>query len=162
MTEPARAGAGRTETGRDGSGQARARPVSRLRADTLGLRLALAFLGVALTAIVLLAVLLAVFAATDISSLANRQRTELASAAAVPAATAWAQHGSWSGADLSPVYGLAQRIGVAVHVRDSAGRVVAATAGFGAVSGPQASAPVIAGGGARGVITVRSTSSGIG
>jgi two-component system sensor histidine kinase BaeS len=162
LTDPGPAGTGLAQSGGAGTGGAPERAGSRLRGDTLGLRLALAFLGVALTAIVLLAVSLAVFAATDISSLADRQRTELASAVAVPAGAAWEQQGRWSGADLSPVYGLAQRIGVAVQVRDTAGRVVAATSGFGAVAGPRASAPVIAGGQTRGVVTVRSTSSGIG
>ena len=50
------------------------------RASTLGLRLAFAFLGVALAAVALIAVLTAVFSAVDVSSLASRQRSELASA----------------------------------------------------------------------------------
>src|ERR1700761_6853123 len=49
------------------------------RGNTLGLRLALAFLGVALAAIALIAVLTAVFSAVDVSSLASRQRSDLAS-----------------------------------------------------------------------------------
>jgi two-component system sensor histidine kinase BaeS len=160
MTEAGPAGTGRpgTERARTGPGSGS----SRLRGDTLGLRLALAFLAVALAAIAALAALLAVFAATDVSHLADRQRSELASAVAVPAATAWEQGRSWAGVDLSPVYDLARRIGVTVQVRDTAGRVVAASAGFGSVTGPQASAPVIAAGTPRGVIVIRFTSSGIG
>jgi two-component system, OmpR family, sensor histidine kinase BaeS len=131
------------------------------RGDTLGLRLAVAFLGVALAAIVLLAGLMAILAASDVSALADRQRSDLASAVSVSAGTAWDHGGGWASADLSEVFDLAQRIGVAVQVRDTTGRVVAATPGFSAVAGPQASAPVIARGNTRGVTVVRFTSSGI-
>jgi two-component system, OmpR family, sensor histidine kinase BaeS len=129
---------------------------------TLGSRLALAFAGVALAAIVLLAGLMAILAATDVSTLVGRQRAELANAVSVSAGAAWDRSGSWASADLSPVLDLAQRVGVAVQVRDTAGRVVEATPGFSAVAGPQASAPVIVEGTTRGVIVARSTSSGIG
>ena len=47
-------------------------PRSGQRGNTLGPRLALAFLSVALAAIALLAILAAVFSAVDVSSLANR------------------------------------------------------------------------------------------
>src|SRR5258708_1359974 len=53
------------------------------RGNTLRLRLALAFLGVALGALALLAVLAAVFSPADVSSLANHQRAALATAFAV-------------------------------------------------------------------------------
>ena len=59
------------------------RQASTPRGGTLGLRLALAFLGVALGAIALLAGLTAAFAAADVSHLASKQRDELASAIAV-------------------------------------------------------------------------------
>jgi signal transduction histidine kinase len=132
------------------------------RGDTLGLRLALAFIGVALSAIVLLAGLVASLAAADVSSLADRHRTELANAISVSAGTAWDRHGNWTSADLSPVFDLAQRIGVGLQVRDTAGRVVAATPGFSAVSGQEASTPVIVRGETNGVTVVRFTGSGIG
>ena len=54
------------EDGRPGS------PGHPGRGDTLGLRLALAFLAVALAAVALLAGLTAAFAAADVSSLENR------------------------------------------------------------------------------------------
>jgi len=73
------------------------------RRDTLGLRLALAFLAVALAAVALLAGLAAAFVSADVSSLASGQRAELASAVAVAAGTAWDRNDSWASADLSPL-----------------------------------------------------------
>src|SRR4249919_4116276 len=70
---------------------------------TLGLRLALAFLSVALAAVALLAGLTAVFAAADVSNLASQQRTYLARAVAFAAGAAWDVNNSWSSAALSPV-----------------------------------------------------------
>ena len=49
-------------------------PGPATRGDTLGLRVALAFLAVALAAVALLAGLTAAFAASDVSALAARQR----------------------------------------------------------------------------------------
>ncbi|HLH84782.1 MAG TPA: HAMP domain-containing sensor histidine kinase [Trebonia sp.] len=132
------------------------------RGDTLRLRLALAFLGVALTAIALLAGLVAVFAAADVSSLADRQREDLASAISVTAGAAWDRGGNWASADLSPVFGLAQRAGVELQIRDAAGRTVAATPAYAAATGPRASAAVVVRGQRRGVALVRFTGSGIG
>ena len=85
------------------------------RRDTLGLRLALAFLGVALAAVALLAGLAAAFASADISSLAGRQRADLTSAISVAAGAAWDRHDSWASAYLAPVLDLAAKIGRA-HV----------------------------------------------
>ena len=123
----------------DGAG-----PVRRgARGDALGLRLALAFLAVALTAVALLAGLTAAFAAADVSALARQQRTELTSAIAVAAGAAWDRNNSWASADLSPVLDLAQRIGAAVQVRDRAGHVIASSPGFAAQPGSPSSAVVM-------------------
>src|ERR1700761_9084311 len=81
------------------------------RSDTLGLRLALAFLGVALGAGALLGGLIAAFTAADVSDLANRQRQELTSAIAVAAGAAWGRNDSWSSADLAPGLDLARQPG---------------------------------------------------
>jgi two-component system, OmpR family, sensor histidine kinase BaeS len=132
------------------------------RGNTLGLRLALAFLSVALVAIALIAVLTAVFSAADVSSLASRQRTELAGAFAAMAGSAWQQHASWAGADLKPVTDLAEQFGAQLQVRDTGGRIVTATGGFSATAGPTASAPVLAGGHQEGSVLVRLTASGLG
>jgi len=132
------------------------------RGDTLGPRLALAFLGVALAAIALLAALVAVFAAADVSSLAGQQRTQLANAISVAAGAAWDRGGSWASADLSPVLDLAQRTGVSLQIRDGAGRVVESAPGFTAVPGPGDSVPVVVRGQRVGETQVRFTGSGIG
>jgi two-component system, OmpR family, sensor histidine kinase BaeS len=129
--------------------------------DTLGLRLALAFLLVALTAVALLAGLTAAFSAADVSNLANRQRAELASAVAVAAGAAWSQDGSWVSGDLSPVLDLAARTGADVQVRDQTGRPVASSPGFGTASGPESSAPIVVRGRRIGVALLRSTGSGL-
>ena len=71
------------------------------RGDTLGLRLALAFLGVALAAVALLAGLVAAFSAADFSDLASRQRTDLTSAIAIAAGATYARNDSWQAAGLS-------------------------------------------------------------
>ncbi|MGO8962021.1 MAG: sensor histidine kinase [Streptosporangiaceae bacterium] len=100
------------------------------RGAALGLRLALAFLAVALAAVALLAGLTAALAAADVSALASRQRTELTGAIAVTAAAAWERSGSWTTADLSSVLDLAARTGADAQIRSQAGRVVASSPGF--------------------------------
>jgi signal transduction histidine kinase len=132
------------------------------RGDTLGLRLALAFLAVALAAIALIAVLTAVFSAVDVSSLASRQRSELAGAFAVAAGSTWDQHHGWAGAGLAPVIDLASRGGVQLQVRDAAGHAVASTSGFAAAAGTTASAPVYGAGQRVGAVAVGLTQSGLG
>src|SRR6266478_3837340 len=97
---------------------AAAAPGPATRGGTLGLRLALAFLTVALAAVGLLAGLTAVFAAEDVSSLASQQRTELANAIAVAAGAVWDENKDWSSADLFPALDLAARTGAAVQVQD--------------------------------------------
>jgi two-component system sensor histidine kinase BaeS len=132
------------------------------RGDTLGPRLALAFLGVALAAIALLAGLAAAYTAADVSRLADRQRTELASAISVAAGAAWDRRDSWAAADLAPVLDLAQRAGAHVEIRDAAGRIVASSPGFGGATGPQASAPVMTRAEHAGDVLVRFSGSGLG
>jgi two-component system, OmpR family, sensor histidine kinase BaeS len=132
------------------------------RGNTLGLRLALAFLAVALAAVALIAVLAAVFSAAAVSSLASRQRNELASAFAVAAGSAWEQHQGWAGADLKPVTDLAAHTGVQLQVRDTGGRTVAGTSGFAAAAGPTTSEPVLVHGDQEGSVLVSLTASGLG
>ena len=132
------------------------------RADTLGLRLALAFLAVALAAVALLAGLTAGFSAADVSDLANRQRADLTRAVAVAAGAAWSRNDSWPSADLSPVLDLAAQTGADVTIRDGSGRQVAASPGFRASSGPQSSSPVVVRGQRIGEVLLRSTGSGLG
>ena len=125
------------------------------------MRLALAFLAVALAAVALVAGLTAAFAAADVSALATRQQTELTSAIAVAAGAAWDRANSWASADLSPLLDLAARTGADIQIRDQADRAVAASPGFAAQTGPRFSAPVVVRGQRIGTAVVRSTSSGL-
>ncbi len=131
------------------------------RGGTLGLRLALAFLTVALAAVALLAGLTAAFAAADVSRLAGQQRGELASAIAVFAGAAWDRDNTWSFADLSLVLDLAAKTGEAVQIRDQAGHVVVSSDGFAAASGPQLSPAIVVRGRRVGTAVIRSTGSGL-
>ena len=133
------------------------------RGSALGLRLALAFLVVALVAVALLAGLTAAFAAADVATLASHQRQELTSAISVAAAAAFDRNDSWASADLSPVLDLAGQTGADVQVRDRSGQVVAQSPGFTArASAPQYHAPVAVKGVPEGEAVVRFTGSGLG
>jgi len=132
------------------------------RGSTLGTRLALAFLGVALAAVALMAVLTAVFSAVDVSSLATRQREELAGAFAVYAGSSWQQHHGWVSSELIPIIDFAEQTGVQLQVRDAAGHGVAATSGFGSAPGPTDSAPVVVSGQRVGSVLVGLAASGLG
>jgi signal transduction histidine kinase len=140
-------------------GRSPATPPSRRSA--LGLRLALAFISVALAAIALLAGLTAAFAAADVSALAARQHTQLTSAIAVAAGAAWDRGDSWATADLSPVLDLAAQAGADVQIRDQQGRVVTSSPGFTAQAGPQASAAIVVRDESAGRAEVRFTGAGL-
>jgi two-component system, OmpR family, sensor histidine kinase BaeS len=132
------------------------------RGSTLGLRLTLAFLGVALAAVALLAILAAVFSTADVSALVGRQRADLANAIAGAAGDSWSQQQGWTRASLVPVLDLAARSGVQVQVRDAAGRTVAATTRLAPTAGPPSSAPVLARGQRVGTVEVSLTAAGLG
>src|SRR5271170_5118751 len=132
------------------------------RGSTLRLRLALAFLSVALAAVALLAGLTAALAAADVSALTSQQRTDLTSAIAAAATAAWDRGDSWDSADLSPVLDLAARTGAEVQIRDQAGQAVIASPGFAAqAAAPEQSAPVLVSGDRVGEAVVRFTGSGL-
>jgi len=132
------------------------------RRDTLGLRLALAFLGVALAAVALLAGLAAAFTSADVSALAGRQRADLASAISVAAGAAWDRGRTWASADLSPVLDLAAKTGVDLQIRDAAGRTVASSPGFATSAEPISTAPIALRGRRIGTAVVAFTGSGLG
>jgi two-component system, OmpR family, sensor histidine kinase BaeS len=131
------------------------------RVDTLGLRLALAFLAVALAAIALLAGLTAAFASADVSNLTNQQRTQLTSAIAAAAGVAWDRENSWASVHLSSVLDLATHAGADIQVRDQAGHTVASSPGFATAPGPGYSAPVEVRGQRIGEAVARFTGSGL-
>ncbi len=138
-----------------------AAPGLAARGGTLGLRLALAFLAVALAAVALLAGLTAAFAAADVSTLASQQRAQLASAITVAAGAVWDQNHTWSSADLSPVLDLAAKTGEAVQIRDQAGHVVVTSPAFATAHGPQSSPAIVVRGERVGRAVVRSTGTGL-
>jgi two-component system sensor histidine kinase BaeS len=164
MADPAAAAHVPPAPGPPAHGLAPARPApgAPARSGAIGLRLALAFLGVALVAIALLAGLTAVFSATDVSALAGRQRAQLASAVAVAAGAARDRTNSQAAEDLAPVLDLAARTGADVQIRDAAGRPVASSPGFAGHPGPQLTAPVVAHGQRVGSAVVRFRGSGLG
>jgi two-component system sensor histidine kinase BaeS len=130
---------------------------------TIALRLALAFLGVALAAVAVAAGLTAAFTAADVSSLAGQQRAELTTAVAVAAGAAWDRGHSWATADLSPVLDLAGRTGAVVQIRGPAGRPVATSAGFARYPrAAEVARPVVVRGTPVGQAVARFTGTGLG
>ena len=139
------------------------RPAEPAQPGPIWLRLALAFLAVALAAVALLAGLTAALAAADVSDLASQQRKELASALAVAAGSAWDRTGSWAGADLAPVLDLATRTGADAQLRDQAGRTIVSTPGFSVrTARPQFSTAIVVRGQRVGQAVVSFSGSGLG
>jgi signal transduction histidine kinase len=146
-----------------GTGPRPGRAADPAQPGPIWLRLALAFVAVALAAVALLAGLTAAMAAADVSRLASQQRQELTRAVAVAASAAWHRTDSWAAAELSPVLDLAAKTGADAQVRDQAGRIVGATPGFTRQAGrPQSSAAIIVHGERVGQAVVRFTGSGLG
>jgi two-component system, OmpR family, sensor histidine kinase BaeS len=132
------------------------------RHTALGLRLALAFISVALAAVALVAGLTAGFAAADVSALAARQHTELTSAIAVAAGAAWDKTDSWTAADLAPVLDLAGQAGADVQIRDRQGSVVTASPSYPSRSADAAtSAAIVVRGERAGRADARFTGTGL-
>ena len=121
----------------------------------LGMRLSLAFVAVALSAVALLSVLTAVFAATDVDQLSQAQRAKLSQAMASVLSASRSQAGSWTRTDFRSAMDLADMISADIQVTDAAGGVVRATPGFAARPGPVERLPVMASGHRVGTVTVR-------
>ncbi|HET9895111.1 MAG TPA: HAMP domain-containing sensor histidine kinase [Streptosporangiaceae bacterium] len=98
----------------------------------LGLRLAVAFLGVALAAIIILSWLTEVGAGNDINDLAMDQERALSKSVAAAASSIYAQPpAGWpQGEALKPVLDVVMREGAAAEVRDLPGHVIQRTPGF--------------------------------
>lgn len=93
----------------------------------LGLRLAAAFVVVAVAALSVLAALMVVGARSGVSDLVADVHAEDARAAAVAAAQAYERTGGWSGADLAPAVAIAARGQATLTVRDIDGRLLSAS-----------------------------------
>jgi two-component system sensor histidine kinase BaeS len=124
-------------------------------AATLGMRLSLAFVSVALLAVALLTVLLAILAATDVDELSRTQRTRLTQAVGAVVTASRTQAGGWSGTDLRPAADLTQKIGAQVRISDSSGATVLSSPGFTRNAGPIDRVPVMVGGRPVGRVAVR-------
>jgi two-component system sensor histidine kinase BaeS len=96
----------------------------------LGLRLAVAFLGVALAAIIVMSGLTEISTGRDLNALVMKQEDALSDAVGVAAAGLYTQVG-WQQANLRPVLELVAGEGAAAQVSDMNGKVVRATPGFG-------------------------------
>jgi two-component system, OmpR family, sensor histidine kinase BaeS len=92
----------------------------------LGLRLAVAFVSVAVLAVVLLSLLTLVSTRGEVDDLVQRVRRDDAAAAAAEAGRAYATAGGWRGAPLDGMAAVAARGRASVTVLDELGRVVAA------------------------------------
>ena len=90
----------------------------------LAARLALAFVGVAVGAIILLTVLVLLAADRDVNHLARQQQTDTAADVAASAGDAYRQAGGWTGADLQTPLVVAADSGGRVVVIDDAGEPV--------------------------------------
>ncbi len=128
----------------------------------LGRRLVLAFIAVALAAIVINALISEASVGNDITNVANQQEASLTKGVALTAGAAYKGIG-WANADLSPVFFLAHRAGAAVQVRDGAGRLVGSSPRFASYpAARQRTEPVIVEGRDIGAVTTRFGSQGLG
>lgn len=94
--------------------------------SSLGVRLSLAFVAVAFTAIGVFAVLTMVSARHEVSSLSSRNRQDDLSATAFAAGDAYQRANGWQGADLNGAAAIAARSQATLTVIDANGTVVAA------------------------------------
>jgi two-component system, OmpR family, sensor histidine kinase BaeS len=128
----------------------------------LGLRLALAFLGVALTAIIVLSALTEIGVGHDINHLANKQERSLTRSVAVASGALYTKTG-WKNADLKPVFDLVDDQGAEARVTDMHGVTIQTTPGYGSVrTDDQFATPVRVHGHVVGVVTVKFNDRGLG
>jgi two-component system sensor histidine kinase BaeS len=124
-------------------------------AATLRMRLSLAFISVALSAVALLTILTAVLAATDVDQLSRTQRARLTQAVGAMVTASRAQGGGWSRTDLMPATDLTAKIGAQLRITDQSGATVLVTPGFAHRTGLTDKVPVIVGKQRVGTVSVR-------
>jgi two-component system sensor histidine kinase BaeS len=95
----------------------------------LGRRLTVAFLGVALTSIIVVSGITEINTGRDINSLVTKQEDALSDAVALASGALYG-HDGWKHANLRPLLDLVQGEGAAADVRDINGNRVRATPGF--------------------------------
>jgi two-component system, OmpR family, sensor histidine kinase BaeS len=119
------------------------------------MRLSLAFISVALSAVALLTILTAVLAATDVDQLSRTQRARLTQAVGAMVTASRAQTGGWSRTDLMPATDLTAKIGAQIRITDQSGATVLVTPGFTRRTGLTDKVPVIVGKQRVGTVSVR-------
>ncbi|MGN6681442.1 MAG: hypothetical protein ACTHKL_27055, partial [Streptosporangiaceae bacterium] len=128
----------------------------------LGLRLALAFVGVALAAVLASILLGAVSTSRDVKELIAGQHNDLAQAASKGAAAAY-HRGQWVKSDLLTLLDFVKRAGAAVEVRSSHGQRIRSSKDFGAADpATQIQYPVTHDGANVGTVMVRFDNQGLG
>ncbi|MGN6796485.1 MAG: sensor histidine kinase [Streptosporangiaceae bacterium] len=128
----------------------------------LGLRLALAFVGVALAAVLASILLGAVSTSRDVKELIAGQHNDLAQAASKGAAAAY-HRGQWVKSDLLTLLDFVKRAGAVVEVRSSHGQRIRSSKEFGAADpATQIQYPVTHDGANVGTVTVRFDNQGLG
>ncbi len=128
----------------------------------LGIRLTVAFLGVALVAIIVMSGLTEVSTGRDVNALVMKQEDALSDAVAVAAGGLYTDVG-WQQANLGPVLELVTGEGAAAQVRDMDGGVVRATPGFSSFNASHKFAqPVVVHGKRVGTVTVKFGEGGLG
>ncbi len=130
----------------------------------LGLRLAVAFLGVALASIIVLSYLSEISSGNDINALAGKQERALTRSAAVAAAALYSQpQAGWGTANLMPVLALVSQEGAGARVTDLNGVTIQATPGFGRVASVhEYQMPVVYNKHKVGTVTVKFDTDGLG
>jgi two-component system, OmpR family, sensor histidine kinase BaeS len=129
---------------------------------TVGLRLALTFIAVAVLAVALVAVLAVLFTDRDIALLVQQRRDDLTSSLAVDAVSTYnTGKPGWYDVDLSPALKLAESDGAQAAVLDTKGRVVGSTLTVPGHSGGVISRELTSGGQQIGTLLVRFTGQGL-
>lgn len=131
------------------------------RIGRLGLQLALAFVGVAVMAVLAASAYSAVTVTAAEHQALRRQEVSETSAAAIGAASTYVRNG-WS-RTLVPVIKVADRTGAVIRVRDAKGAIVGSSPAFASFPpGPEHRDPVIVNGRRVGSITMKFDDRGIG
>src|SRR5215468_3972634 len=138
--------------------------VARIRGPwigSLGLRLALVFVGVAFAAVAAVVLFGSVATSMDVDHLIKQQRADAAQATAIAAAVAYGNTG-WRADDLLSLTKLVGEAGAAVQVRDRIGQAIGASPDFASQRGlPQVIKPVIVSGRKVGSVALRFGHSGL-
>ncbi len=128
----------------------------------LGLRLALAFVGVALAAVASSVIIGAVTTSREVGQLSSEQHSDLTKAFAMAAEKAYG-HVGWQRASLVPLTDLVAQAGAAARVTSVTGQVVHHSPGFARYSSKtQLTHPVVVRGRRVGWVTVRFDDQGLG